>query len=209
MPQYVYVTGSTEAPEVITEEFQIKQSMHWIGFGNGLMKENMYYNLISSFRYLFTVNFDDVDTMAKYYVNQMLILGGLNFGIYRIKKLKALLHWAQDFRRILEQPSVEGMTGDDFLMQLDWALKQTKVWKQYFEELYKKSKEAFPGLLKSEREWIDWEAKFANYFLGLVGVNGVPLSYVTCENENPPTDSRKYASFVDVTVYCALFSGLY
>ena len=49
MAQYVYVTGATEAPEVITEEFQIKQYLHWIGFGTDSMKENLYNFSISSF----------------------------------------------------------------------------------------------------------------------------------------------------------------
>ena len=77
--------------------------------------------------------------------------GKWNFGIRRIKKLKALLHWAQEFRRISERPSVEGMTGDDFLLQLDRALERTKVWEQYHEDSDKKSKEASLGPLKSQR----------------------------------------------------------
>ena len=155
------------------------------------------------------MNFDNIDTMAKYYVNWTLILGKLNFGIRRIKKLKVLLHWVQYFRRISELPSVEGITGDDFLMQFDRALERTKVRKHYCDDSDKKSKEASPDPLKSEREWIDWEAKFANYWLGLVGVNGVPLSYVIRENDNLPTDGQQYASFVYKTVYCAPLSGLY
>ena len=95
------------------------------------------------------------------------------------------------------------MTGDDFLMQLDRALELTKVWKQYCDDSDKRPKEALPGPLKSKREWIDWEAKFSNYCFSLVGVNVVPLSYVIFENDNPPTYGRKYASFVDETVYCA------
>ena len=151
MAAYVYVTGAMKAPTVITEEFQVKQSLHWIGFGTEFMKDNIYDDLISSFSDLFTMNFDDVNTMAKDYVNQALILGKINFGICRIKKLKALLHWAQEFRRISDWPSVEGMTGDDFLLQLDRALEQTKVQKQYHEDSDKKSKEALPGPMKSER----------------------------------------------------------
>ena len=173
------------------------------------MQDNMYDDSISSFSDLFTMNFDNVDTMANYYVNRTLILGKSNFGICRIKKLKALLHWAKDFFCILERPSVEGMTGNNFLMQLDWALERTKVQKQYRDDSDKKSKNILPGPLKSEREWIDWEAKFANYCLVLIGVNGVTLSYVICENDNPPTDGRQYASFVDETVYCAPLSGSY
>ena len=40
-------------------------------------------------------------------------------------------------------------------------------------------------------------------------MNKVPLSYVICENDNPPTDCRQYASFVNETVYCAPLSGSY
>ena len=94
-------------------------------------------------------------------------------------------------------------------MQLDRALEQTKIWNQYRDESNKKAKEASPGLLKFEQEWIDWEAKFANYCLGLVGVNRVPLSYVIRENDNPPIDGRQYASFVNETVYCDPLAGSY
>ena len=111
----------------------------------------MYNNLIKSFSNLFTMNFDDIDTMTKDYFNQTFILGKLNFGIWHIKKLKVLLHWAQYFLRVLEQPSVGGMTGDDFFMQLNQALEHTKVRNQYRDDLDKKDKESSPGLLKSKR----------------------------------------------------------
>ena len=70
------------------------------------MKDNMYDDSISSFSNLFTMNLDDIDTLAKYHVNRTLILGKLNFGIRRIKRLKALLHWVQDFCCISEKPLV-------------------------------------------------------------------------------------------------------
>ena len=70
MAQYVYVTGAMEAPGVIMEKFQIRQYLHWIGFGTDLMKDNIYDNSISSFSNLFTMNFDDVNTMANDYVNR-------------------------------------------------------------------------------------------------------------------------------------------
>ena len=97
MAQYVYVTGAMKAQEMITEELQIKQYLHWIGFGTDSMKDNMYDNSISSFRDLSTTNFDDVNTMVKDYVNRTLILGKLNFGICRIKKLKAFLLGRKNF----------------------------------------------------------------------------------------------------------------
>ena len=75
MASFFYVTGATEALEVITEEFQINQSLHWIGFGTDSMKNNLYDDLISSFSDLVSMNFDGVDTMAKDYVNWTLMLG--------------------------------------------------------------------------------------------------------------------------------------
>ena len=140
MDTYVYVIGATEESDVIIEEFQIKQLLHWIGFGTASMKDHLYNDSISSFRNLFTMNFDNVDTMAKDYDNRTLILGKLKFVIRRIKKLKALLDWAQDFRRISEQPLVEVITGDNFLMQIDQALERTKVWKHYRDDSEKKAK---------------------------------------------------------------------
>ena len=101
------------------------------------------------------------------------------------------------------------MTGDDFLTQLNRELERTKVRKHYRDNSDKKAKEASPGPLKSEQEFIDWEAKFSNYCFGLVDMNGVPLSYVICENDNPPTDGQQYASFVDESVYCDPLSGSY
>ena len=56
MTVYIYVTGATEALEVITEEFQTNKYLHWIGFGTDSMKDNLYSDLISSFRDLFTMN---------------------------------------------------------------------------------------------------------------------------------------------------------
>ena len=48
-----------------------------------------------------------------------------------------------------------------------------------------------------------------NYCSTLSGVDGVPLSYVIRDNDNPPPDGEVYASFLDETIYCAPLSGSY
>ena len=57
---------------------------------------------------------------------------------------------------------------------------------------------------------MDWEAKFTNYPSMLIGVNGVPLKYVICEDETPPVaGSKAYANFMDKTIYCTQLAGTY
>ena len=43
------------------------------------------------------------------------------------------------------------------------------------------SAEAFPGKLKDECKWTEWITGFENMLSTILGVNGVPLSYVIRE----------------------------
>ena len=118
----------------------------------------------------------------------------MNFGIRRIKKLKSVIHWAQDHRRVSSTPFVGGVNGNVFLAQLERASERARIRNQHKSDAKSKAKEASPGPLKSEKEWMNWEAKFVNYLSVLVGVNDVPLSYVIRENDAPPVaGSRVYA----------------
>ena len=61
-----------------------------------------------------------------------------------------------------------------------------------------------PGLLKYDKKRVDWESNFIKYFSTIVGVNGVKLSYMIRENNNPPiVVSKTHVSFIDETIYCA------
>ena len=204
---YVYVNGNTNALDTIAEHDQIMQVLHWIGFTNDNQKNSIFNDSINSFSDLYSFSTSDITDMAKDYANRHTNNGRMHFGICRIKKLKAFMFWVQDFRRIDKAPTIEGMNETDFLKQLDQALEQAKIRNQHREDSDIKSKEASPGPLKSEKDWVDWESKFVNYLSTLTGVNGVPLSYIVRENELPPTDGRVYSNFMEETVYCAPLNG--
>ena len=53
----------------------------------------------------------------------------IQFGMQRIKKLKVLVHWTQDFARINKMPTIQNMTGCEFQSQLDRASERAKVRK--------------------------------------------------------------------------------
>ena len=208
-PALVYVTGNDVTPENMTEELQIKQILHWIGFVTDVQKQAVYEDSIGSFSDLNGLAGDDIDMMARGYANRTMNDGRIHFGIRRIKRLKALVHWAQDFRRISNSPTVESTCGTDFLVALEQASERACIRKQHRDDSDVLAKEASPGPLKSERDWVDWESKFVNYCSTLSGVDGVPLSYVIRDNDGPPPDGKVYASFLDETIYCEPLNGSY
>ena len=53
------------------------------------------------------------------------------------------------------------------------------------------SREASPGNLENERKWAPWEPGLTNYLSCIPGSNGVPLSYVIRENDDPLGDREK------------------
>ena len=62
------------------------------------------------------------------------------------------------------------------------------------------------GPLESENKWKEWESKYINYFSTLIGVNGVPLSYVVRAKDN--TDANgDFHNFIDKTISCAPLKG--
>ena len=87
----------------------------------------------------------------------------MNFGIRRIKKLKLVIHWAQDHHRVSSTPFIGSMNGDVFLAQLERASERARIRNQHKSDANTKAKEASPGPLKLEKEWMNWEAKFVNY----------------------------------------------
>ena len=133
--------------------------------------------------------------------------GRIHLGIRQVKRLKALVHWAEDFRRTSEVPTVISMTETEFLAALDIASEKARIRKQHCDDSDVLAKEASPGPLKSTRDWADWEPKFVNYCSVLSGVDGVQLSYVTRLNKDPPPAGKTYSSFLDKTISCAPLEG--
>ena len=202
--------SETQAPAIIPEEFQIKQILNWIGFGTRQL-ELIYNDSITEFKDLMTMAESDIKDIADDYSARPRTGNNpqnIQFGMRRIKKLKALVHWTQDFARINKMPTIQNMTGREFQSQLDRASERAKVRKALVDQSETSSKEASPGELKSEKQWIEWETKFHNFLSCLIGVAGVPLSYVTREKEQPDNGST-YDTFIEETIACAPLSGTF
>ena len=95
-----------------------------------------------------------------------------------------------------------------FNSEISRASQRAQIRKQIQDDSDNKAKSSSPGPWKSEDNWIYLENKFENYLSTILGVDGVPLSYVTRELENPEDDTV-YTSFVEETVACAPLTGSY
>ena len=86
-------------------------------------------------------------------------------------------------------PTIEDLTEEQFLNGLDMAGQRSEVRKKMIEDSDTNAKEASPGPLKAELGCTEWQPKFVNYLSTILGVGGVPLSYVIRDNEEPDKDS--------------------
>ena len=205
---FVFVNGADMTPDVLTEENQIKQVLHWCGFRSQAHKNALYGDSIQLYSDIKNMSERDITLIAKDYSSRSGI-SRINFGLRRIKKLKAVIHWVKDHRRISSTASVEGMSGDQFTTLLDNAIQRAQIREQFQDDSVTKAKESSPGPLKSEAKWLEWETKFINYLSTIPGVDGVPLSYVIREEENVPGPAATFTSFVEQTIASAPLQGTY
>ncbi len=72
----------------------------------------------------------------------------------------------------------------------------------------KSSEAASPGPLEYEKQWKHWKEKFVNYAKSHIGANGVPLLYVTREDDQPDINDDR-PDFATKTMACAPLDGEY
>ena len=142
--------------------------------------------------------------MAKSFASRTVAGGKFFFGTNRTKWLKALVHWRQDFHRISDTPTIIGLTEMTFKQALRTAETRDKIRATLKDNDI--PRDASPGLLEREAKWKEWEEKFLNYLRLHLGANGIPLSYVVRENDNPDKITD-HGDFIHQTIACAPLNG--
>ena len=206
VPPYVPVGGQNVVTVDLSEQDSLRQILYWCGFVNEAQINLLLDDGLESFSDVRVLTEKDISTMASSFSGRTATTGRFHFGTRRTKNLKALTHWVQDFSRVSQQPTVKGLNKVVFLSELERALARAEVRKSMKENTSTAASEASPGPLKSEREWKQWEEKFVNFLRLHVGANGVPLSYVIRENENPD-HGMVHPDFVNQTIACTSLSG--
>ena len=179
----------------------------WIGFDQPATRARIRAEGFESFDGLTTMKEKDIRDLAESYGRRTVADGRTIFGLRRIRYLIGLIHWVQDFGRVGETPTIEGINGmAELRTVLDTAYYRADVRKIEKDQADTVSKAADPGKLKDERKWPEWEPAFVNYLSTIPGVSGVPLSYVVREKEIPDAGAV-YGSFNEKAIACAPLVG--
>ena len=201
---YVPVIGDVDVAAGITEADSMTQILWWIGFRTNAQTTLIYDDGVDGWESIRMLSKDDIDAMAKTFANRTTTNGRIIFGTNKTKWLKALANWTQDFYRISDTPTIEGLNENTFKAALRTAESRDRIRETLRDNEI--PNDASPGPLEKESKWKEWEEKFVNYLRLHLGANGIPLSYVVRENDNPDTDTS-YPEFINKTIACAPLDG--
>ena len=202
---YTPVDGAGNTiPDGITEDDTMIQILWWIGFRNAGQTTLIIDDGVDSWDNIRMLSSDDIDAMSKTFMSRTATNGRIIFGTNRTKWLKALIHWTQDFFRVSEVPTVEGLDEIGFKAALRTAESRDKIRTTLKDNDI--PVDASPGPLEREAKWKEWEEKFINFLRLHLGSSGIPLSYVIRENDAPDT-TTVFTEFINRTVACAPLSG--
>ncbi len=203
---FVPVDGDVFAPVYLSEEDSISQILFWIGFTDRNKRRNIITDSFSAYNDIKMLNEKDITSMALDWAGRTNANGRIHFGLRRTKLLKALVNWVQDFYRISAVPTIANINKEEFISQLHRAIHRAEIRNTMKDA--SANDESSPGMLESERQWKQWEEKFVNHLRCQLGSNGIPLSYIIREN-NEPNRNGDFPDFITQTIECAPLHGEY
>ena len=113
---YHFVVGTNNrAPEGISEEDSIEQCIHWIGFRTEYQRESIIEDAFTSWFMIKQLKTSDVVSMAKSFAARTPANRKIVFGTNRTKLLKSFIFWVQDYYRVSEEPTIEGVDQPGFI----------------------------------------------------------------------------------------------
>ena len=101
-----------------------------------------------------------------------------------------MIHWVQYFAIFSEAPNMNDLDEASFRAVLGVAAQRSTIRKQEAKDGISVSSEAYPGEMKDNRKWNKWITGFENMLSTILGVSGVPLSYLVREKPDPTPEGH-------------------
>lgn len=146
-------------------------------------------------------SFKDLDKDIQSYSSLTIAEGRIRIHPGIKQKLRAFIQWTRDRIRKGLDPAGEPFPVQDSA-QLILRYNSHSLWMERSKTI---SDSAKPTLFKKDTKWEEWQPTFVNYLRTISGRNGVPLSYVIRDNEDP--DPTPNPSFLDDYVAMAPLRG--
>ena len=179
-------------------------ALTWIGFDSEANRNTIMEN-IAEFADMADMTEKDLKGLSDGFSARTLVDGRFHFGLARLKRLKAMVHWVQDFARISETPTLIGLNQARFRTALTESATRALIRVEEASRSSTLSREAAPGKLKDGKKWNDWKTAMENMLATIPGVSGIPLSYVTRAND--AREPEGHDNFVQQCVACAPLAG--
>ena len=160
---------TARAPTVL-EINQLGSILNWIGFTTTTEHIVITTDVLTTYDDLLSLKQKDITEPSEAFSRRTTNNGKINLGVRRTKKLKWLVHWAQDFLRIFQWPCVDRLKEPLFLAKLTVASERAEVRRCLKQQSDVKAKESTPGPLVLENKWLNWEPKFRNYLYTILGM---------------------------------------
>jgi hypothetical protein len=165
-----------------------------------------------SFEDIMSLSEKDVSSLAKGFAERTVASGKIVFGLRQTNLLRATVHWAQDFRRISRGPTLDGIGAmPDFKAAIETAKQRAQIRKHNAEESDSLSTASHTGKLKRQKDWLVWSRSLTNYLSTILGQDGLPLSYIIRENDEPDYDEedKEDFDFEQLSIKCAPLVGVF
>jgi hypothetical protein len=105
-----YMDEFVEANEEdLVEATTISTILEYCGFVNAGDRTNVVQDGFESFDNILSLSEKDINSLSKGFSDRTAANGRINFGLRHTNHLKATIHWAQDFRRISREPTLDGI----------------------------------------------------------------------------------------------------
>ena len=125
--------------------------------------------------------------------------GSIKFQIQQRKNIRALFQWNKDAIRTGQDPAMQEFAPTGIAK----ILRKAESHKLYIANSITNAVK--PKYFTKEIKWSDWAPYFENYLRLILGKTGVPISYVTKENDAANPD--KNVDFLDDYILNAPLSG--
>jgi len=109
----------------------MNQVLIWIGF-DVVANRQALRSEIAEIKDMVDLTEKDITELQESYAKHTQNAGRMYFGLQRTKRLKATLHWVQDFARVSEVPTLDGLTQESFKATISIAAPEKGVERRQF-----------------------------------------------------------------------------
>ena len=178
-----YINNGCETPPTIV------QLLTWIGLNNYQKRDSVTSDFISApegLAHLITKDADGIDAGCHNYQKKSIVRERFTMNKIQVKRLKALIYWVQDCHICQDNyDSPDVITQQQFLNDVDESLQRHGTRKKAAETGKQTITNNFEVNLKKHPKWQIWEHTLQDILLSIIGINGVPLSYVIMAVDAP------------------------